>query len=30
MNKQPRGTELIVAGDFNVNLERTGGQGRDK
>ena len=30
MREQPRGAELIVVGDFNIDLERTGGQGRDK
>ena len=30
MTEQPRGTELIVAGDFNVDLEKTDSRGRDK
>ena len=30
MSDQPRGTELIVTGDLNANLERTGGRGRGK
>ena len=30
MTERPRGTELIVAGDFNVDLEKTGGWVRDK
>ena len=30
INKGPRGTWLIAAADFNVNLERKGGRGRDK
>ena len=30
MGEQPRGAELIVAGDLNADLERTGGRGRDK
>ena len=30
MSERPRGTELIVAGDFNVDLDKTGGRGRDK
>ena len=30
MNELPKVTELIFAGDFNVNLERTGGWGQDK
>ena len=28
MAERPRGAELIVAGDFNVDLENTGGRGR--
>ena len=27
---RPRGTELIVVGDFNSNLEITGGWGQDE
>ena len=30
MSKLLRGTDLIVAGDLNIDLERTGGQGRYK
>ena len=30
MRERPRGTELIVAGDLNADLERTGERGRDK
>ena len=30
MAERPRVTELIVAGDFNVDLDKTGGRGRDK
>ena len=30
MVEWPRGTELLFAGDLNVDLERTGGQGLDK
>ena len=30
MKEWPRGTDLIVAGDLNVYLEKAGGQGRDK
>ena len=30
MNERQRGTELIVAGDLNADLERTAGQGLDK
>ena len=30
MREQPRGTELIVAGELNADLESTGGRGRDK
>ena len=28
--ERPRGTELIVTVDFNVDLENTGSQGRDE
>ena len=28
--ERPRGAELIVAGDFSVDLEKTCGQGRDE
>ena len=30
MAERPRGTELIVVDDFNVDLENTGDQGRDE
>ena len=30
MAKRRRGAELIVAGNFNVDLEKTGGQGQDE
>ena len=30
MAERPRGTELIVTVDFNVNLDNTGSQGRDE
>ena len=30
MSKLLRGTDLIVAGDLNIDLERTGGQGQYK
>ena len=30
MAERPRGTELIVAGDLNVELENMVGQGRDE
>ena len=28
MNEQPKGADLIVKGDLNVDLERTDGQGQ--
>ena len=30
MAERPRGTELIVTGDLNLDMERTGGWGRDE
>ena len=30
MRERPRGTELIVSGELNADLERTGGRGQDK
>ena len=30
MAERPRGTELTVVGDFNVDLEKTRGQGQDE
>ena len=30
MAERPRGMELIVAGDLNVDLEKAGGQGQDE
>ena len=30
MAERPKGTDLIIARDFNVDLERTGGWGRDE
>ena len=30
MVERPRRTELIAAGDFNMDLDKTGGQGQDK
>ena len=30
MAERPWGTELIVAGDFSVELEKIGGRGRDE
>ena len=30
MSERLMGTELVVPGDLNVNLERTGGWGQDK
>ena len=30
INEQSRGADLIVTGDFNADLERTGGRGQDE
>ena len=30
MEERPRGVELVVVGDFNMELEKTVGRGRDK
>ena len=30
MSERPRAAELVIAGNINVNLERVGGQDRDK